>query len=163
MIILRKNYKFNFIMKLNKKFYIGALIVIVILVAGVFIFSRKQAGKQVVDSTSPTDQILPTVDSSVLVSLTAQSGNKELLLKASNIPSGTQSVDYELSYQTAQQGLQGVIGTVSSEGSSFEKKLTLGTCSSGTCVYHQVVGKIKLTLKFTGDYGEKLFEKEYEL
>jgi hypothetical protein len=150
-------------MKLNKKFYIGGLVVLIILVVGVFLFSRKQVNKQTTGDTSPTDQILPTVDSSVTVSLTSQTGNKELLLKVSNLPSGTQSVDYELSYQTAQQGLQGVIGTVTNEGNSFEKKLTLGTCSSGTCVYHQVVGKIKLTLKFTGDYGEKIFEKEYEL
>ena len=85
------------------------------------------------------------------------------MLKVGNIPKNTQSIDYELSYQTAQQGLQGVIGTVTSEKDNFEKKLTLGTCSSGTCVYHQVVGKIKLTLKFTGEYGEKIFEKEYAI
>lgn len=148
-------------MKLNKKIYIGGLIVLVVLVMGFFVFGRKQANKSAVEDTSPTDQILPTVDSNVKVSLTSQTGNKEMLLKVSNLPKNTQSVDYELSYQTAQQGLQGVIGTVTNEGDSFEKKLTLGTCSSGTCVYHQVVGKIKLTLKFSGDYGEKIFEKEY--
>lgn len=149
-------------MKLNKKFYIGGLIIFVLLV-GFFIFNRKQVNEVAVEDASPTDQIIPTVDNSVKVSLTSQTGSKELLLKVSNMPRNTQSIDYELSYQTAQQGLQGVIGTVMNEGDSFEKKLTLGTCSSGTCVYHQVVGKIKLTLKFTGEYGEKIFEKEYEL
>ena len=150
-------------MKLNKKIYIGGLVVLVVLLIGFFVFGRKQANKVTVEDVSPTDQILPTVDSSVKVSLTSQTGNKEMLIKVSNMPNNTQLVDYELSYQTAQQGLQGVIGTVTNEGNSFEKKLTLGTCSSGTCVYHQVVGKIKLTLKFTGEYGEKIFEKEYEL
>ena len=150
-------------MKLNKKFYIGGLIVIVLLVIGFFIFNRKQADKQTVADTSPADQIIPTIDGSVTVSLTSQTDNKDLLLKVGNIPKNTQSIDYELSYQTAQQGLQGVIGTVTSEKDNFEKKLTLGTCSSGTCVYHQVVGKIKLTLKFTGEYGEKIFEKEYAI
>jgi len=150
-------------MKLNKNFYIGGLIVLVLLVVGIFIFNRKQVNKQTTGDVSPTDQIIPTIDSSVKVSLTSQTGNKEILLKVSNMPKNTQSVDYELSYQTAQQGLQGVIGTITNEGDSFEKTLTLGTCSSGTCVYHQVVGKIKLTLKFTGDYGEKIFEKEYGL
>lgn len=150
-------------MKLNKKIYIGGLVVLAVLVIGFFIFGRKQKNKVTIEDASPTDQILPTVDSSVKVSLTSQTGNKEMLLKVSNMPNNTQSVDYELSYQTAQQGLQGVIGTVTNEGDNLEKKLTLGTCSSGTCVYHQVVGKIKLTLKFTGEYGEKIFEKEYEL
>lgn len=137
--------------------------ILALLVIGVFIFNRKQVSKVTIEDTSPTDQIIPTIDNSVDVSLTSQTGNKEVLLEVSNMPKNTQSVDYELSYQTAQQGLQGVIGTVTNEGDSFEKKLTLGTCSSGTCVYHQVVGKIKLTLKFTGEYGEKIFEKEYEL
>ena len=40
-------------MKLNKKFYIGGLIVIVLLVIGFFIFNRKQADKQTVADTSP--------------------------------------------------------------------------------------------------------------
>jgi hypothetical protein len=151
-------------MKLNKNFYIGGLIVLVLLVAGVFIFSRKQDNKAIVTNASPTDQIIPTIDSSVKVDLTSTTGGKEVILTIKSIPLGTNSIDYELSYQTAQQGLQGVIGTITPAGeSNYEKKLTLGTCSSGTCVYHQVVGKIKLTLKFNSDSGEKIFEKEYGL
>jgi len=151
-------------MKLNKNFYIGGLIVLVLLVIGVFIFSRKQVNKAIVTNASPTDQIIPTIDSSVKVDLTSTTGGKEVILTINSIPSGTNSIDYELSYQTAQQGLQGVIGTITPAGeSNYEKKLTLGTCSSGTCVYHQVVGKIKLTLKFNSDSGEKIFEKEYGL
>jgi len=57
-----------------------------------------------------------------------------------------------------------VIGTIAlNSESEYLKKITLGTCSSGKCVYHEVVGKIKVSLKFTGSYGEKIFEKEYEL
>lgn len=150
-------------MKLNKNIYIIGAVLLVLLVSIFIFFGRKQLPKEINNEISPSEELIPTIDNSVKVSLDSISGSKELLLKVSNLPSNTQSVDYELSYQTAQQGLQGIIGTVTNEGDSFEKKLTLGTCSSGTCVYHQVVGKVKLTLKFTGEYGEKIFEKEYEL
>ncbi|MCX6732529.1 MAG: hypothetical protein NTV98_03230 [Candidatus Roizmanbacteria bacterium] len=81
-----------------------------------------------------------------------------------SVPNGTTSVDYELSYDTKGQGKQGVIGTISSiSGNSFEKQMTLGTCSSGRCVYHEVIGAIQVTLKFTGEYGEKVLSKEFTL
>ena len=150
-------------MKLNKKSYIIGAVLLVLLTTVFFVFGRKQAPKEIINETSEIEELIPTIDSSVKVSLDSVAGSKELLLKVDNLPSNTKSVDYELSYQTAQQGLQGVIGTITNEKDSFEKKLTLGTCSSGTCVYHQVVGKIKLTLKFTGGYGEKIFGKEYEI
>jgi len=149
-------------MKIDKRILIIVLVVILVITGLVFL--RKQPQNDQVEIL-PDSAAIPTVDSSVTVTLKPLSSNKEISLEVSNIPATTESVDYELSYQTAAQGLQGVIGSVSLDKgkSSFEKKLTLGTCSSGTCVYHQVVGKIKLTLKFTGNYGEKLFEKEFTL
>lgn len=153
-------------MKMDKKtLLIAAAVIIVLVVAGFVLMGRKDASKKVNSDNTPTEGVMPTIDSSVKVNLEATGPDKkEVVLTASNLPQGTTSVDYELSYQTAQQGLQGVIGTVDTTGKdSLEKKLTLGTCSSGTCVYHQVVGSIKLTLKFSGDYGEKIFEKDYQI
>jgi hypothetical protein len=43
------------------------------------------------------------------------------------------------------------------------RKIVLGTCSSGTCRYHNILGPIKLNLKFTGSYGEKIYEKEFKI
>lgn len=148
----------------QKKMILIGITVVVLIIASFWLIGRKSSIQKETSDLEPTEEILPTVDDSVKVSLEGVSGNREVSLLVSNLPNGTESVDYELSYQTASQGLQGVIGTVPTDGeSSFKKKLTLGTCSSGTCVYHQVVGKIKLTLKFSGNYGEKIFEKEYEL
>lgn len=147
----------------HKKYLMIGGTILVLLLVGFLIFGRSNKTNQTSD-LEPTDEVLPTVDSSVKVSLTGTNSNKDVTLEVTNLPNGTEFVDYELSYQTASQGLQGVIGTVQTEGeSTIEKELTLGTCSSGTCVYHQVVGKINLTLKFTGSYGERIFEKEYEL
>ncbi|PIV71225.1 hypothetical protein COW57_00670, partial [Candidatus Roizmanbacteria bacterium CG17_big_fil_post_rev_8_21_14_2_50_39_7] len=107
---------------------------------------------------------IPTVDSSTVVTLKSLQGNKEILLEGKGVPSGTSSIDYELSYDTQGQGKQGVIGTISDiTGNTFEKQMTLGTCSSGRCVYHEVIGSIQVTLKFTGDYGERILIKEFSL
>ncbi len=150
----------------KKKMIIVAVVLVILLLGGVLVMSKKSTTqKPNAQDTLPTEEVIPTVDSSVKVNLTSSSAGREVLLQVKNVPSGTTSIDYELSYQTKQQGLQGVIGTVQPKNgeNDFEKKLTLGTCSSGTCIYHEVVGKIRLNLRFTGDYGNKVFEKEYEI
>ena len=152
-------------MKLSKQqmMIVGAVLAL-LLVVGFFLLRGRGSQNDVSEEIQVEDAI-PTVDASVKVTLEAtDNANREVILSASSIPAGTTSFDYELAYQTASQGLQGVIGTIASiEGRGFEKTLTLGTCSSGACVYQQVVGKIKVTLKFNGDYGERLFEKEFSL
>ena len=141
---------------------VGVLVVLGIV--GALLFSRQKP--KLTQQAPKTEEAgaIPTVGASTTVTLTALSGNKEIVLKSEGIPNGTTSVDYELSYDTKAQGKQGVIGTISDfTGNSFEKQMTLGTCSSGHCVYHEVVGAIQVTLKFTGDYGEKVLSKEFTL
>ena len=138
-------------------------LVLVGIIGGLFISQKRQP---VVEQVQKKEEVgaIPTVDASTKVSLSPVQGNKEIILKGSGLPTNTTSVDYELSYDTKGQGKQGVIGTIMSvSGSSFEKQMTLGTCSSGRCVYHEVVGAIQVTLKFTGDYGEKVFSKDFTL
>jgi len=149
-------------MKIKKQYLIIAGVVVFLLVISFWFFGRKNNSNNQTSTISPTEAVIPTIDSSVAVDLTSTTAGKEVLLSINKIPSGTNTIDYELSYQTTQQGLQGVIGTITiTNDSSYNKTITLGTCSSGKCVYHQVLGKIKLTLKFTGEYGDKIFEKEY--
>lgn len=151
---------------MNKKIYlIGLVFAITLFVIGGIMLTRKKIAPK---KSNPESQlnvtVIPTIDASVVVNLIQTIPGREVQLSIKGIPKTTLTIEYELSYQTAKQGLQGVIGTISlADEEEFEKKLTLGTCSSGTCVYHQVVGKINSTLKFTGEYGEKLFEKEFEL
>lgn len=150
----------------NKKQMILGGVVLIVLLSGLylFVFSKKSPNKNSNSDLLPTEVVIPTVDSSVKVDLISATGGHEVKLTVKSIPNGTQTIDYELSYQTKQQGLQGAIGTVALKGeSNYSKKITLGTCSSGTCVYHDVEGKIKLTLNFSGDYGRKVFQKDYQL
>ncbi|MBI2641817.1 hypothetical protein HYW87_04480 [Candidatus Roizmanbacteria bacterium] len=150
----------------KKLFIIGGIFLFVILSVVVYTrFNRSTPKTESETEVLPTEDVIPTVDSSVEVNLVSSSVGREVVLQLRKIPRGTESIDYELSYQTKQQGLQGVIGTITlDEGEDeYDKRLTLGTCSSGTCVYHQVEGSIRLSLKFTGDYGEKIFEEEYDI
>lgn len=155
-------------MKPDKKklMLIAGIVLTVLILGGVLISSRKsEVKKQENEDLLPTEVVIPTIDKTVKVDLISSSLGKEVSLQIRGIPAGTDTVDYELSYQTKQQGLQGVIGTIQLDKNESEinKTLTLGTCSSGTCIYHEVDGKIRLNLRFTGKYGDKVFEKEYEI
>lgn len=142
-----------------------AVIVGVVILGGVYMMSRRSTAIPQTTAITPTSDIIPTVDSSVKVTLAPAEAGKEVVLSVSGVPKTTASIDYELSYNTAAQGLQGVIGTLTVKPgeTTAKKQLTLGTCSSGTCVYHKVEGPVQLTLKFSGEYGQKIYEKEHEL
>ncbi|OGK17978.1 hypothetical protein A3G67_04655 [Candidatus Roizmanbacteria bacterium RIFCSPLOWO2_12_FULL_40_12] len=151
----------------NKKAVAAALVVVVLVVlGGIFFFiSSNQSKKSQMEDVLNNEEAIPTVDASVQISLKAKPNKKEVELSVKNMPSGTKSVEYELSYDAQGQGPQGAIGTVElkSRESFFSKTVTLGTCSSGTCVYHTVVGPVRLSLIFNGGYGQRIFEKEYDL
>lgn len=153
--------------QINKKIVIIAIVLFILLVSGsVFVLSNRKTKQEVKKTPMEQQDVIPTIDSSVVVGLKKAPNNKEVILTISNIPNSTKTVDYELSYNTEKQGLQGVIGTAKVEAEKkkdYEKQITLGTCSSGRCVYHDVLGAIKLNLRFTGDYGERIFDKEYSI
>ena len=151
----------------NQKVVIGGVIAVLVLVVGsVFLLNRGSSDSEGQgESSIENEAAIPTVDASVKVALEALPGGKEVLLTVNGLPSGTKTLEYELSYDARNQGPQGVITQpidVSGQH-SYEKKITLGTCSSGTCVYHDVVGDIRLSLKFTGTYGQRIFEKDFPL
>ncbi len=149
----------------RKKIIIAAVAIVAVVTISFVVLKTRKTQTKSASEALPTQELIPTVDSSVKVELSAKISGKEVILKISDIPKGTQSIEYSLSYDTKKQSMQGVIGTVTVEEgeNEYEKDITLGTCSSGRCVYHEVVGTIKLSLKFIGDYGERIFEKEYEL
>lgn len=145
-------------------FLAGAATVAILLLVGLSVLSKGKTQRVDKATPTPTEELIPTVDPNVKVNLKATATGKEVTLLVQGIPKGTTSIEYELSYNTVRQGIQGVLGTVMLEGgeTEYEKDLTLGTCSSGTCVYHDVDGKITLSLRFTGSYGEKIFQKEFD-
>ena len=152
-------------MKINKTtmVLVGFFLVLFIFSGYWLLIGRKATINNKNEQVIPTDVVIPTIDSSVKISLTPLTGRKEVLLSIKNMPKNTNSLEYILSYETIEGGLQGVNSTAEITGSDFEKKITLGTCSSGTCVYHNIKGKIKVELVFKGNNGDKYFTKEYAL
>ena len=150
-------------MKLNRKtmMIIGGVILVILIFVGFILLPGKPKVNN--EKTTPVDGVIPTIDSSVKISLTALTGKKEVLLSIKNIPINTTGLEYILSYETVEGGLQGVNSTAKITGRDFEKKITLGTCSSGTCVYHNIKDKIKVELIFKGNNEDKYFTKEYSI
>lgn len=150
-----------------KPVLIGIVAVAVVVVIGAIVFTRRSNSLPQTTGPIPTsasdETPIPTVDSSVIVDLQQKTPGKEVVLVISHVPNGTKTIEYSLTYDTRKQNAQGVIGTISTsaETKEYQKQITLGTCSSGTCVYHDVVGPIKVSLKFTGSFGEKVFEKDF--
>jgi len=150
-------------MKLNRKtmMIIGGVILVILIFVGFILLPGKPKVNN--EKTTPVDGVIPTIDSSVKISLTALTGKKEVLLSIKNMPINTTGLEYILSYETVEGGLQGVNSTAKITGRDFEKKITLGTCSSGTCVYHNIKDKIKVELIFKGNNEDKYFTKEYSI
>lgn len=161
----------NIDLKKNKNMIMTGGIIILLVVVGLFFTqsSRKNAGNQDGgDDVLPQVEVLPTVDSSVKVSLKPDAKVQEIEVSVSAIPAGTTAIEYELSYDADVEGSRvpkGAIGTIDIEdkSDSITRKITLGTCSSGTCKYDKGIKSIKLSLKFQGDYGLRLFEKEFKI
>ncbi len=143
----------------------SVLVMVVLLLVGYRFVFRGSSQPSTKNVALPTDELIPTVDSSVNVSLAILPSGHDVDFSVKNIPNGTATIEYSLSYNTQSQGIQGVIGTVTLTGGErdYDKKITLGTCSSGKCVYHQVVGSINLSLKFNGNYGVKVFQKDFSI
>lgn len=152
----------------DKRIAVAAVVLVIILLIGALSMRKGKAGLLTTsggDENLPTSEILPTVDASVLVGLTANKKKSDVTMSIKNMPTGTKTLEYELSYNTEGDIPKGTAASpidVSAQ-SDFEKTITLGTCSSGTCVIDKVVGKIKVTIKFEGSYGKRLFEKDFEI
>ncbi|MEK7177744.1 MAG: hypothetical protein AAB705_02885 [Patescibacteria group bacterium] len=167
-------------MKLNRKqiMIIGGVF---LLLVSFFGYKYLKGRNTAVDNNAQiitSDNIFPTVDSSVQVDLKSTKKG-EAILSINNAPNGTESIEFEMSYLVINEDTgdgsgtvsQGAIGKCNEENSVWEcgepspsgRKIILGTCSSGVCRYHNITGPIKVSLKFSGSYGEKVFTKEYEL
>ncbi|MEK7495375.1 MAG: hypothetical protein AAB788_03690 [Patescibacteria group bacterium] len=152
-------------MKLNRKtmMILGGAFLILFIFLGYRMLMGRKASVNNNKQAASLDSVIPTIDGSVKINLTALTGKKEVLLSIKNMPINTTGLEYILSYETVEGGLQGVNSTAEITGRDFEKKITLGTCSSGTCVYHNIKNKIKVELIFKGNNEDKYFTKEYSI
>lgn len=154
----------------NKKMMMVGGIIAALLIVGVgikLLTTAPKSNDQGNGNMLPEVEVLPTVDSSVVVTLKPLDKGKEVEVSVKNAPKGTTAIEYEMSYDAVVDGNKvpkGAIGTIDEiVGNSVTRKITLGTCSSGTCKYDLGVESVKLTLRFTGLYGAQIFEKEFSI
>lgn len=151
---------------------IGIGVVALALVAAV-VLSRKPAPvvkKDMSQLTQSEDdqEAIPTAGPGVTVELKIVVPQKEFKLLVSGVPDKTTSIEYEVKYSTKDQESEGVFSTARpKEGgphfpTTFERQITLGTCSKNVCRYHQVTSDISVTLKFEGSYGAQLLQKKFD-
>lgn len=141
-------------------------VIVILVIGGMMIFGGKKQSSddQGTGQKLQNSAVVPTVDASVKVGLEISKDKKEAVLTLSNLPKGTKNMDFTLSYTTSEKE-DGSIGSITTEDSksSYERKITFGTCSSGVCRYNPPISPVKLIIDFTGSYGERIFEKEYTL
>jgi len=154
----------------NKKMLMVAAVVLLVFGVGFFLVrgnGSNKADEEANEEVLPDIEILPTVADTVIVKITSDAKKQEASLNITGVPEGTESIEYELSYDADIDGEKvpkGVIGTIEFDGKEpVKRQITLGTCSSGTCKYDKGITSIKASLKFTGSYGGQLFEGEFEL
>ncbi len=150
----------------KKRKVLYSVVVLIIVMALIFIFFIK--GRDRRNTAKSNAQEVEKEDANILADVKVKVDRFKkphtLLLEVDNIPSGTNSVEYEITYETLDKGIQGVMGNVSSsefKNNSFKRDILFGTCSAGKCVYHKVKGKIELSLTFVGSYGRKSLVKNF--
>ncbi len=166
-------------MLLKKNIFFLFIILLLLFILYILFFNNKKELKKN-DKVEQKELIIPTVDNNVKVSL-EKIRNGEIKIIVYNASLNTENIDFEISYLVKNTDLeegnenemisQGVLGKCYLEkdkwycgtGLGTDKKIVLGTCSSGVCRYHNIVGPIKLNLKFSGSYGIRIFEKDYQL
>lgn len=153
-------------MKLTKQHYILIVVLVfgILSALGIYIFQLKPKSQKPKEKESvfeKTPVAIPTVDSSVVVEI---KGKTEAVIDITGIPDDTESIEYQLTYSTISGGEEGVLGQIDKiKNSTAKKNITFGTCSSGVCRYHDIDGPVVGVFKFSGTYGERLLEKNFDL
>ena len=154
-----------------KKNQIAIIIVVCIVLFGVGVGGVvlvKKLIRPVVTTTSDNpdnkEEFLP-LDPSVTVDLTPRADGKAVNLSVGNVPSDTDSIEYEIAYDNDKGLRKGANGKIIVKG---EKDITrndilFGTCSKTMCTYDTGVTSVSLTLRFTSAKGVSVFTKDYPI
>lgn len=160
----------------QKKIIVGVVGALVVIFGIWFATNASNQNKsQGTENVLENEPTIAPVDSSVIVTLEEGVKKGEVEINVKDAPEGTKKAEMELTYNRAARAEDDTDSDVIPDGvltgcdfksgqrSCAKTGITLGTCSSGVCRYHSVVGSVKLSIIFSGSYGEKSFEKEYKL
>ncbi len=149
----------------QKKLVAIVAAVVVLLVGVVFVMGQRGESGEAEnnESTLPEGRRLPTVEKSVKVAVEKTPDGRKVVMTISGIPNKYNSIDYELSYDTADNIPRGVLGSIKATGPEVEKEIVLGSCSTNVCTYDEGVEKVSVSLKFNSREGSRIFEKDFKL
>ena len=132
--------------------------VLVVAVVGIILFKTIKGGTQSSDDETVVAEI--PQDQRPFVSLTPTSDGHYLNFQVKNVKvKNAVSMDYLLVYSTTSGGQQGVPGTLQLNG-DVEKKLLLGSESSGKFRYDSGVDKGTMTIRFRNSSGKLIGKLE---
>lgn len=129
-------------MKKYTPFLVVALVILVTFLGYKILLKKSEAELPI--EQRPFTSLTPTSDGHWLI----------MKIERINVPNAT-TLEYELLYQVPGKPDQGIPGTVKLDGKDIERKLLLGTESSGNYSFDEGVERGKLTLKFR-DSSNKL-------
>lgn len=134
---------------------LGLGIVVVVVVLLVLKPFSKNTQAEVSDQESALIEV--ALEDRPVASLTPTSDGHWLNLVIDKVKIDAKTMDYELIYQLPDGRTQGVPGTVTLQpGEAIEKKILLGSESSGKFRYDEGVKDGTLTLRFRNDQGKLL-------
>lgn len=137
------------------------ILALTLIVSSLFLGGCLKKKSDVSPTPTPTPRLIELSDQNKpQVSITPSDDNHWITINISQIADFISEIEYELIYTAVDQGLEiekGVGDTVKVEGSSFERKLLLGTAScTTTCKYKYdegVTGGV-LTLTLVTQQGQ---------
>lgn len=132
---------------------IGAVIVVILVVGFVFIRNRQRSSQPAPVQQSPEQEAVQMKASDIGLVLIPNKSSTEVEMKIGDVSKFTH-FDYEMSYDAIVDGEsvpKGAIGSgdINPGDTSVDKKVTLGTCSSGTCKYDLGITKIAFIIRLT--------------
>ena len=143
---------------------IGAVIVVLVVVGVIFVMNKQKATKAPVIQHSPEEEAIQMQPQEIGLGLSANNAHTEVAMKISDV-SKFSHFDFEMSYDALVDGEtvpKGAIGSgdINPGDKLVDRKITIGTCSSGTCRYDKGVTKISLVLKLTLKDGKSAIVKK---
>ena len=154
----------------NKMTFLYAGLVVLLLVTGFVVYKVIFGGpppSQTTQNAVPTPIAIPTVDSSVSVTLVKAAKPYTVDLNVTGMSGKYVSLGYEFSYES-----KGLIKGVNSGStlidvsgkSDFSREVYMGTCSRNDCTPDTGVTKVSVALEFTDKSGSKSqFSKDFDL
>lgn len=143
---------------------LGIFLIFAIFISGFVLSRKKNVPSQVMTSPTPAMMVSTTLEERPFISLIPSEDGHWLNLLVSRIQDAD-SMEYELTYITTDGLTQGAVGgPFKLEGkTSYEKRILLGTESSGHYRYYEGIETGNLTIRLYGGKGTRKFTSDFHL